>query len=264
MIGTRFEFNDERVDRLNYSNARLMELMGAGAIELFLPIDLTSKEKKQQFDIVIGELFQFFDEMIEERRNTFDPDNLNDLLDMWLHELQLHESDDKASYLNPKNVSALILLIYLGATDTLVNSLSWAFQLLVRYPEVQSRLQLEVDTAVGRDRLPKMADKPNLPYLDAFLLEIQRYVVLLPLSDFHMAGADATVLGYTVPKDSVVISNLYAVMHDEKIWKDPKVFRPDRFLDDSGNLCAADEMIAFGVGEYDWFAYKQSKFPSPS
>ena len=50
-----------------------------------------------------------------------------------------------------------------------------------------------------------------------------------------------------------IIVNMWAVNHDESFWKDPFVFKPERFLDGLGNLLAADSeprkrVVVFGGG----------------
>lgn len=43
------------------------------------------------------------------------------------------------------------------------------------HPEVQRRAQTEIDQAIGNDRLPTLADRENLPYLDALVKEVLRF-----------------------------------------------------------------------------------------
>lgn len=49
------------------------------------------------------------------------------------------------------------------------------------YPDVMRRVQAELDCVVGRGRLPTIADRPNLPYLEATLKEALRW---RPVSGF--------------------------------------------------------------------------------
>ncbi|XP_072033154.1 cytochrome P450 2B1-like [Amphiura filiformis] len=249
VFGTRFEFSDERIHRLTNLLNRLNELLGSGGLEIFLPINIPSKAK-QELDKVADELLAFINSMIESHRKNFDTDNLNDLIDLWLNEIRLHKSDDRNSFRHPDNMAGQMLLFFLGGTDTTSNTLRWGSQYLVRYPEVQDRIHREIDTVVGRNRLPKLDDKMDLPYTQAVIAELHRMISLFPLSAFHVAGDMTTFRGYTIPKNSVVVSNLYAVMHSPKIWGDPEEFRPERFLDDDGNCRETDELVPFGIGMY--------------
>lgn len=52
-------------------------------------------------------------------------------------------------------------------------------QTMVLYPDVQRRAQEEIDRVIGRDRLPEMADKDSLPYVNAIIKELLRYTLSL-------------------------------------------------------------------------------------
>lgn len=47
---------------------------------------------------------------------------------------------------------------------------------MLTFPEVQSRAQEEIDSVVGRDRLPEFSDIERLPYLSAVMKEVMRRV----------------------------------------------------------------------------------------
>lgn len=66
----------------------------------------------------------------------------------------------------------------------------------------------------------------------------------------HRALRDTTLGGYKIPKDTMLIVNFYDLLMSESKWGDPEVFRPERFLDESGKLKLPDDFIPFGVGEY--------------
>ena len=55
---------------------------------------------------------------------------------------------------------------------------------MVLHPEVQRKAQAEVDRVIGGDRLPTLADQPNLPYVDALVQEVLRWNPAGPLGKF--------------------------------------------------------------------------------
>ncbi|GFO32240.1 cytochrome p450 2u1, partial [Plakobranchus ocellatus] len=63
----------------------------------------------------------------------------------------------------------------------------------------------------------------------------------------HLCIADVTIQGYTIPAETVVLPNLDAVMLDENTWEEPQMFRPERFLDDTGALIKPDSFIPFSL-----------------
>ena len=48
-----------------------------------------------------------------------------------------------------------------------------------------------------------------------------------------------------------VMSNLYGVMRDPKIWSEPEVFKPQRFLSDDGTVIRFEQWIPFSMGMLD-------------
>lgn len=55
--------------------------------------------------------------------------------------------------------------------------------------------------------------------------------------------------GYTIPKGSVIVPNLWSVHRDPNIWEKPDEFQPSRFLDENGQLIKKESFIPFGMGK---------------
>jgi cytochrome P450 len=55
------------------------------------------------------------------------------------------------------------------------------FLALTLYPNVRRRAQQELDSVLGRDRLPTFEDRPRLPYIDAMCKEVLRWRMVIPL-----------------------------------------------------------------------------------
>lgn len=90
----------------------------------------------------------------------------------------------------------------------------------------------------------------SLPYTEACLREIMRYETLVPSGMPHQALVDTEFLGYTIPKGTIIMPALDAAMKDDSAWEDPYVFRPERFLDESGKLCLRKDIsLPFGAGK---------------
>ena len=55
---------------------------------------------------------------------------------------------------------------------------------MLQHPEVQKRAQAEIDAVIGTSRLPDYDDRPNLPYIEATLMEILRMYPVAPLGEY--------------------------------------------------------------------------------
>jgi len=85
-----------------------------------------------------------------------------------------------------------------------------------------------------------------MPYTEAFMKEVFRMSSSAPFANFHATTADVVFHGYTIPKDTVIIGNLYDANYDQDTWGDPNVFRPERYL--VGEKESIPTYLSFSVG----------------
>ncbi|KAJ6530948.1 cytochrome P450 [Mycena vulgaris] len=119
---------------------------------------------------------------------------------------------------------------YGAGADTTASIVTAYFLAAAKYPEVQARAQAEMDGVVGRDRLPILEDRESLPYIEAVCMELYRWLPIVPLAVPHRAMDDDIYEGCFIPKDALVIANVWKFLHDPKVYPDPFVFNPDRFM----------------------------------
>ena len=79
------------------------------------------------------------------------------------------------------------------------------------YPEVQAKAQAELDSVIGKDRLPTIADKDSLPYIRALTWEVLRWRPIAPLGVPHLNVEDDIYEDYFFPAGTVFISNIMFV-----------------------------------------------------
>jgi coumaroylquinate(coumaroylshikimate) 3'-monooxygenase len=92
-------------------------------------------------------------------------------------------------------------------------------------------------------------DFPKLPYLQALCKEALRLHPPTPLMLPHKATERVKIAGFDVPKGSIVHCNVYAIARDPAIWKEPLVFRPERFLEEDIDIKGHDfRLLPFGAG----------------
>jgi len=138
------------------------------------------------------------------------------------------------------------LSLYAGGADTTVSSIYSFFLAMTVYPDIARKAQAELDSVVGTDRLPRFGDRENLPYINALVLEVLRWHSSSPTGLPHCVTEDDKHDGYLIPKGTMVITNLWFMMHDPKVYSDPMTFNPARFL---GPAMEPDpRKVCFGFG----------------
>lgn len=106
----------------------------------------------------------------------------------------------------------------------------------MKCPEIQRQIQDQLDHLIGRECLPTIQDVESLPLLQATVYEVLRISSIIPLAIPRSTTTTIRICNFKIPIDTIVIVNLWSVLHDPKAWKDPDVFNPKRFLDGQGQL----------------------------
>ncbi|KAF9451159.1 cytochrome P450 [Macrolepiota fuliginosa MF-IS2] len=122
--------------------------------------------------------------------------------------------------------------VFAAASETTVAATMTFILAMLRHPDIQRKAQDEVDSMVGPDRLPDFSDQPRLPYLSAIIKEVLRWNPVAPMGLPHMTTEEDVYEGYYIPKGCMIMSNIYAILHDEEIFPNPKELNPERFIRD--------------------------------
>ncbi|XP_033763834.1 steroid 17-alpha-hydroxylase/17,20 lyase-like [Pecten maximus] len=236
-----YTFDDSRFKRLVDLDNELLLNVGAGFVEDLLPILAKTWPTKRYARAmeILDEIFEFVNGELRNHKETFDEGNIRDFADALILARMEAENDEDTELLNQLtdvHLKQTMIDVFFAGIDTTRFTLQWFFLYLAANPEIQKKAQKEIDNAVGRDRLPGLADRPSMPYTEAVLHETMRIATVAPLGVPHAARVDAKLCGYDVPKGTAVVINHWALHNDARHWNDPKKFDPERFLDSDGNL----------------------------
>ncbi|EXJ92437.1 hypothetical protein A1O3_00988 [Capronia epimyces CBS 606.96] len=125
--------------------------------------------------------------------------------------------------------------MYIAGADTTVASLKGFLLAMILFPSAQRKAQDEIDRVVGRDRLPLLSDRDNLPYINAMVKEVMRWHTPGPIALPHRADEDIIYRGYLIPKGATIMVNAWLYNNDPSYYADPRKFSPERFLKDENH-----------------------------
>ncbi|KAJ8463615.1 hypothetical protein ONZ45_g17518 [Pleurotus djamor] len=129
----------------------------------------------------------------------------------------------------------LAAAMYGGGSESTAGSMGWWLTAMVCYPETLKKAQAELDRVVGRDRMPTFDDYEHLPYCRAMVKELFRWRPATPLGVPHRVEKDDWYKGYFIPKDTLIVANIWGMNHDEAVYgPSAPHFNPDRFLNEEG------------------------------
>ncbi|XP_026237205.2 cytochrome P450 2C18-like isoform X4 [Urocitellus parryii] len=193
--------------------------------------------------IVFHNRFDYKDQHLLSFLEKFD-ENLKILSSPWIQEKYNQETEF--------TTEALITTVndlFGAGTETVSSTLKYGILLLLKYPEITAKVQEEIDHVIGRHRSPCMQDKSHMPYTEAVVHEIQRYIDLLPTSGPRATTCDIKFRNYFIPKGTTIIVSLTSVLHDSKEFPNPEKFDPGHFLDESGKFKKSDYFMPFSTGK---------------
>ncbi|XP_063056817.1 cytochrome P450 2J4-like [Engraulis encrasicolus] len=197
--------------------------------------------------ITWDKVITFVRDKVEDHRADYDPSNPRDYIDCFLAEIEKRK-DDKAAGFNVENLCFCTFDLFIAGTETTSTTLLWALLYMMKYPEIQRKVQEEIDRVVGSSRQPSVADRENMPYTDAVIHEIQRVGNILPLNVTRSATQDTQVGDYVIPKGTMVMGILYSILFDETEWETPHTFNPDHFLDAECKFRKREAFLPFSLG----------------
>ncbi|CAD5221441.1 unnamed protein product [Bursaphelenchus okinawaensis] len=139
--------------------------------------------------------------------------------------------------------------LWIAGQETTSTTLTWAVSYILKYPETQQKAQEELDRVIGPNRLITMADRKDLHYVNAFVNEAQRCANVLLLNFPRTTTREVEVAGKVLPKGTIVVPQMSAIMNDPEVFDSPSTFNPDRFIDENGRFKQIDEVIPFSIGK---------------
>uniref|UniRef100_A0A673GJ58 Cytochrome P450, family 2, subfamily AE, polypeptide 1 n=1 Tax=Sinocyclocheilus rhinocerous TaxID=307959 RepID=A0A673GJ58_9TELE len=230
VFGHRFEYDDHKFHLIQeyLDDVFQLPISNWGRLYNQFPTLMSMLPGKHQTAFAsMSKLKPFLQEEIIKHKEERDPSNPRDYIDCYLDEI---EKVVEAEF-TEENLIYCVVDLFGAGTETTSNTLRWALLFMVKYPEVQEKVQSEIDQVIGQTRQPLMDDRTNLPYTYAVLHEI------------HVLG------GRLISKGVMVLPLLKSILQDKNENSTPYEFNPAHFLDENGKFLKKDSFIPFSIGK---------------
>jgi cytochrome P450 len=223
----RAVFGLDTGERLDALRDRLTRILAFGSQPSSLIPALQRGRTWRDFTQRRDETDQVLYAMIDERR-TDGEDARDDVLAMLLE--ARHED---GSPMSPVEIRDELMTLLVAGHETTASELAWAFERLMRAPEVLARLTEEID---GDD---------DDAYVTATIHETLRRRPVLANAAPRLVMEPMELAGWSYEPGVCLIADAYLLHHDPEIYPDPYAFRPERFLDEQPGTYT---WIPFGGG----------------
>ncbi|KAM9672634.1 cytochrome P450 2D17-like [Trichechus inunguis] len=248
--GRRFEYDDPTIlkllqqmeSSLKEDSGFIREILNVLPVLLRIP-GLTRKVFSAQKNFMA-----LLDKLATEHRETRDlAQPPRGVADAFLDEVEKAKGNPESSFTN-ENMRMVVADLFSAGMVTTSTTLDWALLLMLLHPDVQRRVQQEIDEVIGQVRPPEMEDQARMPFTTAVVHEVQRFGDVVPLNLPHMTSRDTEVHGFHIPKGTTLILNLSSVLKDEAAWEKPFRFHPEHFLDAQGRFVKPEAFMPFSAG----------------
>ncbi|CAO2630630.1 Cytochrome P450 3A1 [Lemmus lemmus] len=208
-------------------------------VEKMLNISMFPKDSIEFFKKIVGR--------VKENRLASNRKHRVDFLQLMMN--TQNNSKDKESHkaLTDMEIIAQSINFIFAGYETTSSTLAFALHSLATHPDIQKKLQEEIDMALP-NKAPLNNDKVmEMEYLDMVLNETLRlYPNGLRLD--RVCKKDVEINGVLLPKGSVVVIPVYALHHDPQYWPEPTEFRPERFSKENKGSINPYVFMPFGNG----------------
>ncbi|NXD75465.1 CP2CL protein, partial [Halcyon senegalensis] len=251
IFGKRYDYKDKRfLDLMNRLN-NIFEMMNSHWGQLYQMFSKILNHLPGPHNRIFTEfdaLKAFVSEEVKMHHTSLDPSSPQDFIDCFLRKMQEEKELPNSSF-HMENLVTTTFDLFAAGTETTSTTIRYGLLLLLKYPKIQEKVQEEIDKVVGRSRRPCVADRIQMPYTDAVVHEIQRFISLIPLALPHTVTKDTRFREYIIPKGTTIFPILSSVLHDSKEFPNPNEFDPGHFLKENGTFKKSEFFMPFSAGK---------------
>ncbi|PAN24661.1 hypothetical protein PAHAL_4G242800 [Panicum hallii] len=249
ILGSRFK---DRDTLLRYVDEAVKLAGGSTLVDLFPSSRIAralSRRALRKAEVYRETVFAFMDGVVREhleRRSLREEARQEDLIDVLL---RIRGEGNLQFPLTMHIIEAVIFDLFGGGTETAATTLQWAMAELMRNPAVMCKAQAEVRRVFKEQNKITEERLRELSYLHLVIKETLRLHTPGPLLMPRECQEQCQILGYDVPKGTMVLVNAWAISRNPEFWDAPDEFNPERFQGDMRDFKGNDfDYIPFGAG----------------
>jgi len=229
--------NQEEINRLQYITEETQKMLVRELRQPYLGWWFSMSGKIDSYVQLTNEAREILRNIVHERRAS--KERFDDLLDMLLDARY-----DDGNFMDEEQLIDEILILFTAGHETTSNSLTFTAQLLALHPEWQEKIYEEI-SGLRRESEDLMHLVTRAPKTQMVLEESMRmyppayFIDRVNLEEFEFQGK------YFEPGSNLLFS-LYEVHRHPDLWKDPNIFKPERFSE--GGRKFSSQYFPFGAG----------------
>lgn len=201
--------------------------------------------------LVDSRIYRFFKEIVTLTIKTRDMRGINrpDMLQLMMNAKRKGKVD-----LTQDEKIAQAFVFFFGGFDATSTVVSCAAHEIAVNPEIQNRLQNEIDSVLYENCDPSYEAINEMEYLDAILNETLRKYPILPVLDrvctkqFEFPPTMPGAKPFLVQPGMTIWIPIIGFHYDPIYYKEPEKFNPDRFLKNGTASNKSMTFLSFGIG----------------
>lgn len=210
---------------------------------------LTPIYEMLNFSIFPRQSMNFFKKFVKTmKKNRLDSNQKNrvDFLQLMMN-TQNSKGQESQKALSDLEMAAQAIIFIFGGYDATSTSISFIMYELATRPNVQKKLQNEIDRALP-NKAPVTYDAlMEMEYLDMVVNESLRLYPIATRLD-RVSKKDVEINGVFIPKGTVVTIPIYPLHRNPEYWLKPEEFNPERFSKENKGSIDPYVYLPFGNG----------------
>ncbi|NXX96024.1 CP3AT protein, partial [Centropus bengalensis] len=205
--------------------------------------------EKMNVTLLPSNVMDFFNDVFTKMKKEREKGSSKDRVDFLQLMVDSQSSNETDSYksLSDEEILAQALIFVFAGYETTSSTLSYLSYNLATHPDVQQKLQDEIDANLANKATPTYNAIMQMEYLDMVVNESLR---LFPPGGRieRVCKKTVEINGVTIPKGMTVIIPAYVLHRDPGYWPEPEEFRPERFSKENRETIDPYTFLPFGAG----------------